>query len=114
MALHDREGGGTAAPNGQLVEEVPLVHKVLVPPPGGIFKEVGQGIWETFFYDAPVDRFRGQSKRIKSWLGLKFLFPMLEWITSYKSRMFVGDLIAGITIASLAIPQAPLFPNQFP
>uniref|UniRef100_A0A7I4E5H9 STAS domain-containing protein n=1 Tax=Physcomitrium patens TaxID=3218 RepID=A0A7I4E5H9_PHYPA len=105
MALHDREGGGTAAPNGQLVEEVPLVHKVLVPPPGGIFKEVGQGIWETFFYDAPVDRFRGQSKRIKSWLGLKFLFPMLEWITSYKSRMFVGDLIAGITIASLAIPQ---------
>jgi high affinity sulfate transporter 1 len=84
---------------------VPLVHRVVVPPRGGVVKEVGRGLWETFFYDAPVGQFRGQSRRKKSWLGLQYVFPILSWISSYTPQMFLGDLVAGLTIASLAIPQ---------
>lgn len=86
-------------------EEMPLVHKVAVPPKGSIVKEITVGMRETFFYDAPLDKFKGQSKREKGILGLKFLFPILEWITTYTPKKFGGDFIAGLTIASLAIPQ---------
>lgn len=86
-------------------EEMPLVHKVKVPPKGSIVKEIAVAVRETFFYDAPLDKFKGQSKREKGILALKFVFPILEWITTYTPKKFGGDLIAGLTIASLAIPQ---------
>lgn len=86
-------------------EEMPLVHKVAVPPKGSLVKEVAVAVRETFFYDAPLEKFKGQSKREKAILGLKFVFPILEWITAYTPKKFGGDLVAGLTIASLAIPQ---------
>ncbi|XP_024360167.1 sulfate transporter 1.1 [Physcomitrium patens] len=98
-------GGGGDDKRRTVHEEVPLVHKVHVPPRGGLVKDVSHGLWETFFHDAPLRQFKGQSKHSKSWLGLKFVFPLLEWITTYTPRMFVSDFIAGLTIASLAIPQ---------
>lgn len=100
-------GGGGDDKRRTVHEEVPLVHKVHVPPRGGLVKDVSHGLWETFFHDAPLRQFKGQSKHSKSWLGLKFVFPLLEWITTYTPRMFVSDFIAGLTIASLAIPQVP-------
>ncbi|KAG0562647.1 hypothetical protein KC19_9G162300 [Ceratodon purpureus] len=104
MAPHVQGGGVGGDENGR-PEEVPLVHKVVVPPRGGVVKEVGHGLWETFLYDAPLQQFKGQSKRSKSWLGLKFVFPILSWITTYTPRMFASDFVAGLTIASLAVPQ---------
>lgn len=95
------ENGGRNFSN----EEMPLVHKVAVPPKGSIVKEITGAVRETFFYDAPLDKFKGQSKREKGILGLKFLFPILEWITTYTPKKFGGDFIAGLTIASLAVPQ---------
>nr|AUZ41874.1 sulfate transporter 3.1-1 [Musa acuminata AAA Group] len=38
-------------------------------------------------------------------MGLKYFFPVLEWLPSYGHSTFKSDLVAGITIASLAIPQ---------
>lgn len=91
--------------SGKGGEEMPLVHKVVVPPKGSIVKEIGYGVKETFFYDAPVDQFKGKSSGTKVFLGLKFLFPILDWISTYTPRKFGGDLLAGLTIASLAVPQ---------
>lgn len=106
MAPQADEGGGLqSVKSDRSKEEVPLVHRVVVPPRGGVVKEVGRGLWETFLYDAPVNQFRGQSRRKKSWLGLQYVFPILSWIKSYTPHMFFGDLVAGLTIASLAIPQ---------
>lgn len=103
MAQNEEHGNGTT--NGSAAEIVPLVHKVEVPPKRNVFKEVGSGLWELFFHDAPVDQFKGQSRRKKGLLGLKFIFPILDWITTYTPKMLLADTIAGCTIASLAIPQ---------
>jgi hypothetical protein len=93
-------------------EEVPLVHKVVVPPRGNVVNEVRHGLWETFFYDAPVGQFRGRSRRAKSWLGLQYIFPILGWLPSYRPRTFASDFVAGLTIASLAVPQVLLNPPK--
>lgn len=100
----DEERNGHGMTNGS-AEVVPLVHKVEVPPKRNVFKEIGSGLYELFFHDAPLDQFKGQSRRRKGLLGLKFVFPILEWITTYTPKMLLGDIIAGCTIASLAIPQ---------
>lgn len=88
-----------------VAEEMPLVHKVVVPPKGSIVKDIRHGVRETFFYDAPLRQFKGQKGRAKSLLGLQFLFPILEWGSKYTPKKFLGDLLAGLTIASLAVPQ---------
>lgn len=99
------EGRSDGVTNGSAAEVVPLVHKVEVPPKRSVFREVGAGLWELLFHDAPVAQFKGQSRRRKGLLGLKFLFPILDWITTYTPKMLLGDVIAGCTIASLAVPQ---------
>lgn len=38
-------------------------------------------------------------------MGLEFLFPIFGWGRDYSLNKFKGDLIAGLTIASLCIPQ---------
>lgn len=37
---------------------------------------------------------------------LTFVFPILDWGRNYKASKFKNDLIAGLTLASLSIPQA--------
>jgi sulfate transporter 3 len=61
---------------------------------------------ETFFPDDPFRSFKGQPQRAKFVLAAKYLFPVLEWAPGYSLSLFKSDLIAGLTIASLAIPQA--------
>ncbi|KAG5525989.1 hypothetical protein RHGRI_032321 [Rhododendron griersonianum] len=48
---------------------------------------------------------KDQPKSQKLVLVLQALFPILEWGRDYNLSKFKGDLIAGLTIASLAIPQ---------
>ena len=100
MARNEERSNDTA--NGNSAE---IVHKVEVPPKRNVFGEVGAGLWELFLHDAPLDQFKGQSHRKKGLLGITFIFPILDWIATYKPKTFLADAIAGCTIASLAIPQ---------
>lgn len=50
------------------------------------------------------------SSKKKTCLGhavsfLESLFPILTWFTNYKASKFKEDLLAGLTLASLSIPQ---------
>ena len=36
---------------------------------------------------------------------LKRLIPILDWLPNYKGTLFLGDLIAGVTVAIVLIPQ---------
>jgi uncharacterized protein YybS (DUF2232 family) len=65
---------------------------------------------ETFFPDDPMRQFKGQPLNKKFILGVQYFFPILSWLPNYSFKLFKCDLIAGLTIASLAIPQ--VF-NQF-
>ncbi|KAI8532261.1 hypothetical protein RHMOL_Rhmol11G0199500 [Rhododendron molle] len=86
-------------------ENLPYVHKVGVPPKQKLLKEVTSTLKETFFHDEPLRPFKDQPKSRKLVLGLQALFPILEWGRDYNLSKFKGDLVAGLTIASLAIPQ---------
>ncbi|KAL9141320.1 hypothetical protein ABFS82_14G095100 [Erythranthe guttata] len=95
------EGGGTSEDNN----DGPYVHKVGVPPKQGILKEIKFALEETFFHDEPLKHFKDQSKSRKLLLAIQGVFPILDWAKRYKLHLFKGDLIAGLTIASLCIPQ---------
>ncbi|KAL2608193.1 hypothetical protein R1flu_026766 [Riccia fluitans] len=86
-------------------EDRSLVHTVGVPANRGFAREIKDGIKETFFSDDPIRNFRGQSGKRKWFLALAYIFPILEWGPKYKLSNLKGDIIAGLTIASLAVPQ---------
>ncbi|KAI3449675.1 hypothetical protein Pfo_006340 [Paulownia fortunei] len=80
-------------------------HRVAIPPPQPFGKSLKNTLKETFFPDDPLRQFKNQPPRKKFVLGLQYIFPILEWGPHYTLQFFKADLIAGITIASLAIPQ---------
>jgi hypothetical protein len=86
-------------------QDAPYVHKVGLPPKQNLFKEFKATVKETFFADDPLRSFKDQPRSKKFILGLQAIFPILEWGRSYSFAKFRGDLIAGLTIASLCIPQ---------
>lgn len=82
-----------------------LPYKVGVPPKQKLWKEFSTTLKETFFSDDPLRSFKDQSRSRKFILGIQAVFPILAWGRSYNLAKFKGDLIAGLTIASLCIPQ---------
>ncbi|XP_057438635.1 sulfate transporter 3.1-like [Lotus japonicus] len=82
-----------------------VAHRVAVPPPVPFFKSLKNSMKETFFPDDPLKKFKNQPASKRVVLGLQHFFPILEWAPRYNVQFLKSDLIAGITIASLAIPQ---------
>lgn len=83
----------------------PYMHKVGVPPKQNLFDEFKTTVKETLFSDDPLRPFKDQPGSRKFVLGLQTVFPILDWGKSYNVSKFRGDVIAGLTIASLCIPQ---------
>ncbi|KAJ8435961.1 hypothetical protein Cgig2_017499 [Carnegiea gigantea] len=86
-------------------ESLPQLHSVGQPKKESILKEVGHTIKETFFPDDPLRSFKDQPASKRFLLGLQALFPIFDWGRQYNLSKFKSDLIAGMTIASLCIPQ---------
>ncbi|KAL9224744.1 hypothetical protein vseg_000753 [Gypsophila vaccaria] len=74
-------------------------------PEKNVLKDIGATFKETFFHDDPLRNFKGQPTSKRLLLGLQAVFPIFEWGRGYTLSKFLGDLVAGATIASLAIPQ---------
>ncbi|RVX11036.1 putative sulfate transporter 3.5 [Vitis vinifera] len=60
---------------------------------------------ETFFADDPFQEFRNEPPKRRTIKIFQYCVPMLEWLPKYNFQFFRYDFLAGITIASLAIPQ---------
>ncbi|TYJ00230.1 hypothetical protein E1A91_A13G072900v1 [Gossypium mustelinum] len=95
----------SAASSRHNSENLPYVHKVGVPPKQNLLKEIAGTVKETFFADDPLRQFKDQPRSRKLVLVFQALFPIFEWGRNYSLSKFKGDLIAGLTIASLCIPQ---------
>ncbi|KAK4387774.1 Sulfate transporter 1.3 [Sesamum angolense] len=80
-------------------------YKVGVPPKQKFWTEFSAAVKETFFPDDPLRSFKDQSRSQQIVLGMQAAFPIFEWGRRYNFNKFKGDLIAGLTIASLCIPQ---------
>ncbi|KAK8930960.1 putative sulfate transporter 3.5 [Platanthera zijinensis] len=60
---------------------------------------------ETFFPDDPFRHFADQRPGRRAWSTISYFVPILQWMSNYSLSFFSYDVLAGITIASLAIPQ---------
>lgn len=80
-------------------------HKVVTPPPMSTLQKLKIRLKETFFPDDPLRQFKGQPTKKKFILGAQYIFPILQWGPNYSLKLFKSDIVAGLTIASLAIPQ---------
>ncbi|KAG6764490.1 hypothetical protein POTOM_031960 [Populus tomentosa] len=83
--------------------ECPL--PVAIPPAKPLLESIKLGIKETLFPDDPFRQFKNQPASRKFILGMQYFVPILEWAPRYTFEFFKADLVAGITIASLAVPQ---------
>uniref|UniRef100_K4A6U1 STAS domain-containing protein n=1 Tax=Setaria italica TaxID=4555 RepID=K4A6U1_SETIT len=82
-------------------------YRVSFPPKKSLLQEFSGSVKALFFAgDDPLRQYKEQpswSKRV--WLSLQNVFPVLEWGRHYTFGKFRGDFVAGLTIASLCIPQ---------
>ncbi|NP_001168294.1 sulfate transporter6 [Zea mays] len=96
---------GPAAGDGDRGPGAAAEHKVNLSARQPFVESVRTCLAETFF---PDDPFRGLGSRppaARAWGALKYFVPALEWAPRYTAGKFKYDLLAGVTIASLAIPQ---------
>ncbi|CAD6337782.1 unnamed protein product [Miscanthus lutarioriparius] len=93
---------GTASASASVLE----LHKVSVPERRTTAKALRQRLAEVFFPDDPLHQFKNQSSARRLVLALQYFFPIFQWGSAYSPSLLRSDLIAGLTIASLAIPQA--------
>lgn len=92
---------GTAGAGETVVE----IHSVCLPPKKTAFQKLKKRVADVFFPDDPLQRFRNQTWRNRVILGLQSLFPIFTWGSQYDLKLFRSDVVSGLTIASLAIPQ---------
>ncbi|KAL6559866.1 putative sulfate transporter 3.4 [Orobanche gracilis] len=81
------------------------VHRVRLPPSTTTAQKLRRRLSEIFFPDDPLHRFKDQTRFRKLVLGLQFFFPVFEWAPNYSLKLLKSDVVSGLTIASLAIPQ---------
>ncbi|XP_044491132.1 probable sulfate transporter 3.3 isoform X2 [Mangifera indica] len=81
------------------------VHRVVPPPHKTTIQKLKSRLKETFFPDDPLRQFKNQSVQKKGILAAQYIFPILEWGPCYSFKLFKSDVVSGLTIASLAIPQ---------
>ncbi|KAG6432277.1 hypothetical protein SASPL_103852 [Salvia splendens] len=79
--------------------------EVQIPPTKPFLQTLKSSLKETLFPDDPFKHFNNQPLSRKLMLGFQYFVPILEWAPTYTFQFFKADFIAGITIASLAVPQ---------
>ncbi|XP_023900171.1 probable sulfate transporter 3.4 [Quercus suber] len=81
------------------------IHKVCLPPKLTTLQKLKHRLTEIFFPDDPLYRCKNQTWFNKLIICLQFFFPIFQWGSEYNVSLLKSDVIAGLTIASLAIPQ---------
>ncbi|XP_062008306.1 probable sulfate transporter 3.4 [Rosa rugosa] len=83
----------------------PEIHRVCLPPKQSTLQKLKHRLGEIFFPENPLHRFKNQTWFTKLLLALQFFFPIFQWGPEYNVQLLKSDVISGLTIASLAIPQ---------
>ena len=105
--------GTAAGDGGHPLGAAAAEHKVNLTAQRPFAEVLRTGLAETFFPDDPFRGFKGQPLGTQWLMAVKYLFPILDWLPSYSFSLFKSDLISGLTIASLAIPQARICYSLF-
>nr|XP_010915048.1 probable sulfate transporter 3.4 isoform X2 [Elaeis guineensis] len=81
------------------------IHRVSLPQKKTTLQSLKQRLNEVFFPDDPLHQFKNQPFFRKVILGFQYLFPIFQWGSEYRLNLLKADVVSGLTIASLAIPQ---------
>ncbi|KAJ6337502.1 hypothetical protein OIU76_007222 [Salix suchowensis] len=83
------------------------------PDPPGLLQELGSSVREIIFShgNKHASSAAGQKQQSRAMKFLQGLFPILRWGRDYKVSEFKNDLMAGLTLASLSIPQSIGYAN---
>lgn len=73
------------------------------PEPPSLWQELADSVKETFLPHRKRSKNEPGAKHLVSFL--LEMFPILHWCRNYKATKFKNDLMAGLTLASLCIPQ---------
>ncbi|GMI92753.1 sulfate transporter 3;5 [Hibiscus trionum] len=82
-----------------------LSHAVNFSAPRGFAAAFKADCKETFFPDDPFHKLKHEKPLPKLKKTIQYFIPLFEWLPNYNLRLFRYDLLAGLTITSLAIPQ---------
>lgn len=85
------------------------IHKVNLPPPKTTLQALRHRLGEVFFPDDPLRQLNDQTCFRRFVLCIQYIFPIFQWGTEYNFQLFKSDLVSGLTIASLAIPQVRMY-----
>lgn len=88
-----------------MASEISQQHRVSFSSPRGFLNALKSDLKETFLPDDPFSRFHDEKPHRRVKKGIQYFIPIFKWLPEYKFSTFRFDLLAGITIASLAIPQ---------
>nr|GEW85537.1 probable sulfate transporter 3.4 [Tanacetum cinerariifolium] len=102
--VENYSGSGHARGTESMTSSLPL-HSVCLPPQKSTLQKLRHRLSEVFFPDDPLHGFKNQTRFTKCVLALKFFFPIFEWAPNYTFELLRSDVVSGLTIASLAIPQ---------
>ncbi|EFJ09164.1 hypothetical protein SELMODRAFT_184750 [Selaginella moellendorffii] len=75
------------------------------PPAKSLLQTFSTTSKETLFPDDPFRHFRNKPSHRQAIMLMQYFFPILDWLPKYKLGFLKNDFIAGITTASLSIPQ---------
>ncbi|XP_057490761.1 low affinity sulfate transporter 3-like isoform X1 [Actinidia eriantha] len=82
------------------------------PNPPSLLQELISSVKETIFpYRSKLSSSSPKQPLSRVFLLLQGLFPILSWARNYKASKFKNDLMAGLTLASLCIPQSIGYAN---
>ncbi|OIW04471.1 hypothetical protein TanjilG_01644 [Lupinus angustifolius] len=81
------------------------------PPP--LWIKLFNSVKDTIFPNGNKFCFSSKNKTCQGYVVsfLQNLFPILSWLRNYKASKFKDDLLAGLTLASLSIPQSIGYAN---
>ncbi|KAI3684255.1 hypothetical protein L6452_33476 [Arctium lappa] len=83
----------------------PELHDVRLPPQKTTFQKLRHKLSEVFFPDDPLQGFKNETRFNKIVFAFHFIFPIFRWAPNYNFTLLRSDVVSGLTIASLAIPQ---------
>ena len=78
---------------------------VIIPEKGSFVTEIWGTLKETFFPDNPIRTLQKQTPRERLFTTIAYIFPVFHWAQGYTLLHLKDDIIAGLTIGSLCIPQ---------
>jgi sulfate transporter 2, low-affinity len=83
------------------------------PSPPSLREELATVVGKAFRPRASGGAGGGRAPRC-AWVlpALQCVFPVLQWGRSYTLKSFKSDVMAGLTLASLGIPQVGSFPGS--